>query len=123
MNDAPISLADEPETTDDLLSTAEARDLRAKHNEIVAVKTKCGVAVFRSCTRQEYARYNSMIFDEKKRAQAFEGLVGLCVIKPDSKTFQSWLDRAPGITETCVTAVLELSGVERDAQTKKYSPA
>lgn len=123
MNDAPISLSDEPEATDDLLSENEARDLRAKHGEVVAVRTKSGVAVFRSCTRQEYARYNSMIFDEKKRAQAFEALVSTCIIKPDAKTFQHWLDKSPGITETCLNAVLELSGVERDAQTKKYSTA
>jgi hypothetical protein len=89
----------------------------------VAVRTKGGVAVFRSCTRQEYARYNSMIFDEKKRPQAFEALVSTCIVKPDSKTFGSWLDKSPGITETCLNAVLELSGVERDAQTKKYSTA
>ena len=123
MSDAPISLSDEPAKIDELLTDAEATKLRAEHGEFTAVRTKVGVAAFRCYTRQEYARYNSLIFDEKKRPQAFEALVAACVIKPDKATFQAWLDKAPGITETCLNAVLELGGVERDAQTKKYSTA
>ena len=123
MLDATISLSEEPAALDELLTEAEAKALREKHGEIAAVNTKRGVAAFRSPTRAEYARYNSLIFDEKKRPNAFEALVSTCVVKPDAKTFQTWLDSSPGITETCLNIVLELAGVERDAQTKKYSPA
>lgn len=122
MSEAPISLSDEPTKIDDLLTEAEASKLRAEHGEFTAVRTKVGVAAFRCYTRQEYARYNSLIWDEKKRPQAFEALVSACVIKPDKVTFQAWLDKAPGIVDTCLTAVLELGGVDKDAQTKKFSP-
>lgn len=107
----------------ELLSDSEAQELSKKHGEFAAVKTKAGVAVFRGATRAEYAKYNTALFDEKSRSHAFEVLVTLCVIKPDRQTFQTWLDRYPGITQTCLNAVLEATGVDAEAQTKKYSPA
>lgn len=120
--DEILSLSDAPDVGEELITETEARQLREKHGEFTVVKTKCGVVALRCPSRAEYTRYNSLIFDEKKRPQAFEALVTTCIIKPDSKTYLSWLEKAPGITETCLNAVLELAGVEKDAQTKKYSP-
>lgn len=123
MSEEILSLSDAPEVGEELISEAEAQQLRAKHGEFTVVKTKQGVVALRCPSRAEYQRYNALIFDEKKRPQAFEALVTTCIVKPDSKTYLSWLEKSPGITETCLNAVLELAGVEKDAQTKKYSPA
>lgn len=117
-----ISLFDGPALLGDLITEAEATKLKAEHGEITAVKTKRGVAVFRSPSRPEYARYNSLLFDEKTRAKAFEALVCQCVVSPTRQVFESWLEKAPGITQTCLDAVLKLAGVDTEAQTKKYEP-
>lgn len=117
-----ISLFDGPVALGDLLTDAEVTKLRGEHGEITAVKTKRGVAAFRSPSRAEYARYNALLFDEKTRAKAFEALVCQCVVLPTRATFEGWLEKAPGITQTCLDAVLKLAGVDTEAQTKKYEP-
>jgi hypothetical protein len=107
-------------SVDELLTVDEAQKLAAQHGEVAAVKTKCGVAAFRSPTDAEYGRYNALLFDEKTRANAFKALVKTCVVKPSRETFEGWVAKSPGIVQTCLNAVLELAGVDTDAQTKKY---
>jgi len=123
MSDGTLSLSDEVVGIDELLTEAEAKRLKDEHGEFTAVRTKKGVAVFRSPSRGEYARYNALLFDEKTRAKAFEALVCQCVILPSRPIFESWLEKSPGITQTCLDAVLKLAGVDTEAQTKKYTPA
>lgn len=124
MSDGTISLSDEAVGIDDkLLTDAESAKLQAEHGEFTAIRTKKGVAAFRSPTRGEYARYNALLFDEKTRAKAFEALVCQTVVLPSRQVFESWLDKSPGITQTCLDAVLKLAGVDTEAQTKKYTPA
>lgn len=123
MSEAYLSLSEGTTGLDDLLSEAEASKLKTEHGEITAVQTKKGVAAFRSPTRGEYARYNQYLFDEKTRSKAFESLVLQCVVSPSRQTFEAWLDKSPGITQTCLDAVLKLAGVDTEAQTKKYTPA
>jgi hypothetical protein len=124
MSEGTISLSDESAPQiDELLTAEEARKLKDSHGEFTAVRTKGGVAAFRSPTRGEYARYNALLLDEKTRAKAFEALVCQCVVSPSRQIFESWLDKSPGITQTCLEAVLKLAGVDTEAQTKKYSPA
>lgn len=108
---------------EDLLSESEASKLKEQYGEVTAVRTKKGVAVFRAPNRGEYARYNQFLFDEKTRAKAFEFLALTCVVSPSRQTFEAWLDKAPGITQTCLDAVLKLAGVETEAETKKYETA
>lgn len=115
-------MADEETTGGDLLPAGKAKELQDKYGEIAVVKTVLGPVAFRSCKRAEYERYNSLLFDDKKRPKAFESLVKTCVVYPDANTFESYLDKKPGIVSTCLNAVLELSGVETEAETKKYSP-
>lgn len=122
MAEDTISLSDAPTLLGELLSDAEVAKLKSEHGEITAVKTKRGVAAFRAPLRAEYARYNALLFDEKTRAKAFEALVCQCVVLPSRQTFESWLEKAPGITQTCLDAVLGLAGVDTEAQTKKYEP-
>lgn len=97
-----------------------AEKLKTTHGEIVAVSTKQGVAAFRSPTDAEYGRYNAFLFNEKTRASAFKELVKLCVVHPDRATFEGWLAKSPGIVQTCLESVLNLAGVDTEAQTKKY---
>ena len=120
-------MADEKEGTGaplgDLLPKETREKLEAAHGEIVAVETKCGVAAFRVFKGPEYDRYNKMIFDEKQRPTAFRALVATCCVYPEGATFQAWLDRYPGITQTCLNHVLELGGVNAEAEAKKYGSA
>jgi hypothetical protein len=118
-----LSLDGGPAAIVELLSESERKALEEKHGEVTAVKTKAGVAVFRRFTRGEYALYNKYLFDEKTRPQAFEALVSTCVVQPEASAFQAWLNKYPGITQTCLNAVLELGGVDTEAQTKKYGTA
>ncbi len=121
--EATISLSDDTTPLiDELLTDVESAKLKSEHGEFTAVRTKKGVAAFRSPSRGEYARYNALLFDEKTRAKAFEALVCQCVVLPSRATFEAWLEKSPGITQTCLDAVLKLAGVDTDAQTKKYSP-
>lgn len=120
--DKSISLSDEAPLLDELLTDAEASKLKSEHGEFTALRTKKGVAAFRSPSRGEYARYNALLFDEKTRAKAFEALVCQCVVYPTRQVFESWLEKSPGITQTCLDAVLKLAGVDTEAQTKKYEP-
>jgi len=123
MSDASLDVSEKPAGLDDLLTPAEVQKLKESNGEFTAIRTLGGVAAFRAPTRGEYARYNQLFFDEKTRAKAFEALVNTCVIMPDRKTFEGWLDKYPGIVTTCVDAVMKLAGVDTDAQTKKYTPA
>lgn len=107
-------------SVDELLTADESQKLASLHGEVAAVKTRRGVAVFRSPTDAEYGRYNALLFDEKTRANAFKALVKTCVVKPSRETFEDWVSKSPGIVQTCLSAVLELAGVDADAQTKKY---
>src|SRR3990167_8239033 len=92
----------------DILPAETAQALEKKHGEVVAVQTKAGVAAFRVFTGPEYDRYNSAIFDEKKRTSAFKTLLCSCVVLPDPTVFLGWVDRYPGIIQTCLPHVLEL---------------
>lgn len=124
MSEGTLSLSeDSAPQVDELLTAEEVRKLKDAHGEFTAIRTKGGVAAFRSPTRSEYGRYNALTLDEKTRAKAFEALVCACVVSPSRQIFESWLDKSPGITLTCLEAVLRLAGVDTEAQTKKYSPA
>ena len=111
------------EATEELLTKEQEKQLRDAHGEFTAVSTKMGAAAFRVPTRAEYAQYNRYLFDEKTRANATGYLVSACVVLPDRKTFETWLDKYPGIVLTCADAVNKLAGVDTEAQTKKYTPA
>jgi hypothetical protein len=104
----------------DLLPKELREKLEAAHGEIVAVETKAGVAAFKVFNAAAYDRYNKMIFDEKQRPMAFRALVLTCCVHPESALFQQWLDKYPGITQTCLAHVLELGGVNAEAEAKKY---
>jgi len=123
MSEGTLSLSDAVVGVEELLTEAEITKLKATHAEFTVVKTAMGPAAFRAPTRAEYGRFNQLLFDEKTRSKATEALVATCVVLPDRKTFESWLDKYPGIPTTCADAVSKLAGVETDAQTKKYTPA
>jgi hypothetical protein len=119
-DEAPLNFSNEAPQIEELLTKAEVEKFKATYDRFTAVRTDAGVAVFRAPTRGEYARFQHYLFDEKTRAKATEGLVATCVILPDAKIFQTWLDKFPGISVTCSDAVSKLAGVDTDAQTKKY---
>lgn len=103
-----------------LLSEEVKAELEAKYSEFVAVQTTCGVSCHRTLTEQEYDRYQAMVFDDANRSKASKVAALLTLIYPDQKTYQTWLSRKPGIAGTCSMKVLELSGYQENAVSKKY---
>lgn|ERR1700744_105117 len=97
--------------------------LEKEHGEIVVVKTKCGPCAFRVPRRAEYNRYKATLFKEATRSIAPEMLVTMTVVYPSAKDFESYINKAPGIVETCTPAVLELAGVDGEAEVKKSETA
>lgn len=107
----------------DLLGEELRKKLEADHGEIVAVQTKPGVAAFRVFKKAEYDRYNRALMDEKTRADAFSLLVRTCVVHPEASNFNAWVDKYPAIVTTCISHVLELGGLNAEAEAKKYGSA
>ena len=115
-----IDLSVEPSAPKAIITPELLEKLKSSHGEIVAVETKRGVAVFRSPNDAEYGRYNALLFDKKTQANAFKALVQLCVVHPTKEVFGEWVAKSPGIVQTCLEHVLQLSGVDTDAQAVKY---
>lgn len=107
----------------DLLPKEVRAKLESEHGEIVAVQTKAGVAAFRVFRGGDYDLFNKRILDDKQRGSAAKPLVLSCVVYPDPQTFLAWCDKYPGIVTTCLNPVLELGGVNSEAETKKYGSA
>lgn len=108
---------------EDLLPEGVRAKLVAEHGEVLAVKTRAGVAAFRVFKGPEYARYSDMILDEKKRGSASKQLVLSCCVYPDKPTFLSWLDKYPAIELTCMPPLLKFGGFEVEATQKNYGNA
>lgn len=87
--------------------------------EVVLVETVLGSAVFRAPTRDEYKRWREQVHDARKKSDATETLVRTCVLYPDRKTFDTWLDARAGIADECGDAVTDLAGATGRASVKR----
>lgn len=94
-------------------------DGKGQPQEVIAVMTLVGPVAFRGPTSVEYARYQSVLFDQKERPKAGEILCRMCVVIPDRETFGVMITKKPGIVSTCVNPILELAGVDTEAAVKK----
>jgi len=100
-------------------------ELKAKHGDIIAVKTKAGVFAFRTAKRGEYARFNDMLYNEKQRSKASEFLIRTCVVYPGNEQVSSVaaldaaIDRYPGIIVTCSNPLVEACGLDTEAEVGK----
>lgn len=109
----------DPSVTLDLLDPKERAALEAVHGPVVAVKTLAGVFAFRIARRQEYDRYNSLLFNEKTRPKAGEALCLMCVVWPNQAAFNAGVDRFPAIVTTCANPLLEHCGLDTEAAVGK----
>lgn len=105
---------------DEKIPEEKLKELQEKHGEIAVVPTKRGPCAFRSATRPEYQRYKSQLINEKTRAQSFDILVRQLVVYPSQQDFESYLEKSPGISDTCLPHVLALCGADTEAEAKKY---
>lgn len=104
----------------DRIPEEKLAELRAKHSDVVVVDTKFGDCVFRSPNRSEYERWQSILFKESSRSKASVVLCTMTLVYPDAATFNAYADKAPGIFTTCASPILELAGVDGEAEVKKY---
>lgn len=107
-------MADFPDDFENVLAP-----LREKHGEVCAVMTVSGPVVFRGPTGAEFARYQAMIFEPKDRASAGKSLCLMCVVSPERTVFSQLIEKKPGLVATCTNPLLELAGVDTEAQLKK----
>ncbi len=107
----------------DLLPEELRKKLEATHGEIVAVKTKAGVAVFRLCKEPELERYQDLQGNKATSNKSASLFVKTLVVHPDKKVFEAWVSKYPGIAITCLNPVLAFCGVEVDAEKKEYGNA
>ncbi len=103
----------------DLIDPKVRAELEAAHGPVIAVKTVGGVFAFRIARRQEYDRYNALLFNEKTRPKAGEALCMMCIVWPNQVAFNSAVDRFPGIITTCVNPLLEHCGLDTEAAVGK----
>jgi hypothetical protein len=104
----------------DKIPEEKLAELKAKHGDVVVVDTKCGDCAFRGANKGEYDRYQALLFKEATRPKAGETLVLATLVYPDSATFAGYVQKFPGVVTTCTSPVLELSGVDGDADVKKH---
>ena len=107
----------------EMLSDEQIAALEKEYGEIVVVATKVGPCAFRVPRKKEYDRYKSTLFKEATRSAAPELLVKMCVVYPSAAEFEAMVDKAPAIVDTCVSPVLELAGMNSEADTKKSGTA
>lgn len=93
--------------------------LKGEHGEVVAILTRKGMAVFRGLKKAEHARYMSTLINEATRSTAAEMVVLMTVVQPSREVFASWIEEKPAIVTTCSGPVMELSGLDTEATTKK----
>ena len=111
------------EQPDELLAKELRDKLEKEHGEILAIKTRAGVVVFKVFSKGDYDRYTDLLMKEGTRAKAFSHIVFASRIHPEAQAFMNWVDKYPGIITTCANPVLEFGGVETEAATKKYVSA
>ena len=94
--------------------------LKSKHGcELTLVEVGENEFVVRGPTREQYAVFRGMIFDESKRSFATEDLVRACVVYPDLKTFEAQLAKHPALTEVLSEHVLALAKGGEQVRAKK----
>ncbi len=110
--------------------------LEADYGDFAAVRTVLGWVAMRSATKTEYNRFYTAAQKESERAVAQENLAYKCCIyangvyanPADDKRGQDdvraalkvMLDKRPGMLSSLANCALEASGVDGDAETKKY---
>lgn len=105
----------------DDLDPEVVKKLEQEFGEVTFVRTKAGWCGFRVATLREYQRYQTLLIDEKTRAQASQIFAEATNVHPGKVEFGKYLERYPAITLTCASAALELSGLEVDPLIKKYA--
>ena len=123
-SDAPTK--DEPQ--DELLPADVLAKLQAEYPRFTVATTELGNCAFRKATKTEYDRFLvAMKGGANEQARAPEILAKTLVIYArgafgiDARgPFAAMIDELPAIVGNCASAALEASGIDVNAQTKKY---
>lgn len=103
---------------DGMLPLEVVARIRAKGVPFVGVRTPAGVVAIRKPTRAEYKRFMSQASDDK--VVAMENLSKSCCEHPGAAELEKWFEQAAGISGSLANAALEMIGVEKDPEVKKY---
>ncbi len=115
---APPPSSTTPEADDGMLPNEVVARIRAEGVPFVAVRTPAGVVAIRKPSRAEYKRFMSQASDDK--VVAMENLAKSCCRHPGAAELEKWFEQYAGISGSIANAALEMIGVEKDPEVKKY---
>lgn len=94
-------------------------ELKTKHGELHELSAPSGETVIVATpSKATWKRFQSQIHDERRRADAIEGLVRACIVHPANGDVELMLDRRPGLVETFGKVIVELGGAGQEVQKK-----
>lgn len=113
---------------EDLLPPDVIEQLNRTYTRYSIATTELGNVAFRKATKTEYDRFLvAMKGDKNEAARAPELLARTLVVYCQGvfgvdarKPFNDMLEELPAIVGNCASAALEASGIDVNAQTKKY---
>ena len=90
--------------------------LKRKHGTIHVLQAAGEEVVVRQPTRADWHTFRRLGMDKKKRHLAAETFIRLCVVHPDTPTFEATLERKAAVADSLIEALLTLVGVDPDAK-------
>jgi hypothetical protein len=94
--------------------------LKAKHGpNLVLVEVGNNSFIVKGPSREQYAVFRGMIFDETKRSFATEDLVRACVVFPEYSKFDALMQQYPALSEVLAEHVLTLAKGSEQVRAKK----
>jgi hypothetical protein len=98
------------------------RELKDKfpHSDLSLITAPTGeVVVLRNPSREEWRRFKVKAADERKRSDAMEQLLSICVVEPSAVALDSMLEKRPALLETFCDELFEMAGLaKRDVEKK-----
>lgn len=94
-------------------------ELKAKHGDVALLTAKSGEeVVVRVPTGAEWDYFLDQ--REKIAARALKGLLLAVVVHPTAEEARALIGKKPGLAQVFGARVIELAGMEDEAQVKKY---
>lgn len=97
----------------------QVEGLKAKYGPLMLVENGVVSILVRTPTRTEFKIFSAAVMDPAKQVFAIEDLGATCVVFPDAKTYDSILDKRPGLAVQVGKAAESLGTGAEEVRTKK----
>jgi len=100
------------------LSDDEFQAIKAKRSgDALLVRTVAGDVIFR-CPERDAFREMMRDLGGENKSEALERMIRGSVIDPDPETLDAWIERRPGIVDTCADPLLTFAGLDNAPPSK-----